>query len=110
MTRLRFVKDVQYAQNVFKFSPLDLIYDAETLEQSARINDKYTVRRVLDTYHAHYQLRKNLELISQLPDDVGVTCAHPSVFLNILHLAIENGAMDVLRICLKYGLNPNGAG
>lgn len=34
----------------------------------------------------------------------------PSIFLNILHLAIENNSMDVLRICLKYGLNPNESG
>ena len=34
----------------------------------------------------------------------------PSVFFNILHLAIENNAADVLRICLKYGLNPNEPG
>lgn len=34
----------------------------------------------------------------------------PSIFFNILHLAIENNSLDVLRICLKYGLNPNECG
>lgn len=34
----------------------------------------------------------------------------PSIFFNILHLAIEHNAMDVLRICLKYGLDPNKPG
>lgn len=36
--------------------------------------------------------------------------ALPSIFFNILHLAIENNSIDVLRICLKYGLNPNEPG
>ena len=34
----------------------------------------------------------------------------PSIFFNILHLAIENNSLDVLRICLKHGLNPNEPG
>jgi hypothetical protein len=34
----------------------------------------------------------------------------PSIFLNILHLAVENNSLDVLRICLKYGLNPDEPG
>jgi hypothetical protein len=34
----------------------------------------------------------------------------PSIFFNILHLAIENNSLDVLRISLKYGLDPNESG
>jgi hypothetical protein len=34
----------------------------------------------------------------------------PSIFFNILHLAIEYDSIDVLRICLKYGLDPNEPG
>lgn len=34
----------------------------------------------------------------------------PPVFVNILHMAIENDSIDVLRICLKHGLNPNEPG
>lgn len=34
----------------------------------------------------------------------------PLVFINILHLSIEHNSLDVLRICLKYGYNPNECG
>ncbi|BET01584.1 phospholipase C [Nesidiocoris tenuis] len=34
----------------------------------------------------------------------------PLVFSNALHMAVEYGAVDVLRILLKYGLEPNQGG
>ncbi len=34
----------------------------------------------------------------------------PSIFFNILHLAVEHNSIDVLRICLKHGLSPNEPG
>jgi hypothetical protein len=34
----------------------------------------------------------------------------PLEFINILHLSIEHNSLDVLRIYLKNGYNPNGCG
>lgn len=34
----------------------------------------------------------------------------PLVFSNALHLAVEYGSVDVLRLLLKYGLEPNQGG
>jgi ankyrin repeat protein len=39
-----------------------------------------------------------------------MSIVYPSTFANILHIAIESNAIDVLRICLKYGLCPNEPG
>ena len=109
---------------------------AELLENSIKSNDKYTVRRILDEnysffrikptiaasgYHNHPKLATNVSCNDFLTQNcsitnlnagttVGLPTEIPSVFFNILHLAIENNSHDVLRICLKYGLNPNEPG
>ena len=109
---------------------------AELLENSIKSNDKYTVRRILDEnysffrikptiaasgYHNHTKLATNVSCNDFLTQNCSITNLNacttaglpteiPSVFFNILHLAIENNSHDVLRICLKYGLNPNEPG
>ncbi len=128
----------------------DLTHEAELLEKSAKKNDKYTVRRILDAHYSEFQMKPirkpskrffqktpfNLNATRTITPDSSIdrtnknnrtnfnsysntpTSAHgppsfiiiPSIFLNILHIAIENNAIDVLRICLKYGLNANEPG
>jgi ankyrin repeat protein len=34
----------------------------------------------------------------------------PLIFTNALHVAVEYGAVDVVRLLLKYGLEPNQGG
>jgi hypothetical protein len=34
----------------------------------------------------------------------------PLIFTNALHVAVEHGAVDVARLLLKYGLEPNQGG
>ena len=34
----------------------------------------------------------------------------PLIFSNALHVAVEHGAVDVVRLLLKYGLEPNQGG
>jgi hypothetical protein len=34
----------------------------------------------------------------------------PLIFTNALHVAVEHGAVDVVRLLLKYGLEPNQGG
>lgn len=34
----------------------------------------------------------------------------PLIFTNALHVAVEHGAVDVVRLLLKYGLEPNLGG
>lgn len=75
------------------------------------------MRRILDVHYSYFRIKPtSLDLY---PDDINISTASltpnkcicvPSIFFNILHLAIENDAMDVLRICLKYGVNPNEPG
>lgn len=81
----------------------DLINDAELLELSVRKNDKYTARRILDVHFSYFCTKHN---------DIKKksTLNIPNIFYNILHLSIENDSIDVLRICLKYGLDSNGCG
>ena len=110
----------------------DLIQDSELLEASTKRNDKYTVRRILDVHFSHFRIKplyhdlypsrytdqseqKNLNpsassfSVSSLNESLKRTIV-PNVFFNILHLAIENNSLDVLRICLKHGLDPNNSG
>lgn len=173
----------------------DLTYEAEQLENSAKKNDKYTVRRILDAHYSQFQLKsidklkfnnysrfnntqtnsnhiishtnihkkspspyidtressiernydvnkftiypnqKHRQLSSasltpspapppttpsylqhqsiqqqQSQQQVPKQLVIPAAFINILHLAIESNSLDVLRICLKYGLNANEPG
>ena len=99
---------------------IDLNNDAGLLEASTKRNDKYTVRRILDVHFSHFRVRNgsaaqsanefnplqefNSRYAEIRPADL------PSIFFSILHLAIEHDSMDVLRICLKHGLNPNEPG
>lgn len=118
----------------------DLNHNAELLEQSTKRNDKYTVRRILDAHFSYFRMKKSgvgvqpPQLPPHLPPAVAVDPSStsttpaavpapppattprrkyvsvPATFLNILHLAIESNAIDVLRICLKYGCDPNEPG
>lgn len=56
---------------------------------------------------------ENLSMSIDKPCNVYVNKANPNmppIFYNILHYSIECNSLDVLRICLKYGLNPNETG
>jgi hypothetical protein len=142
-----------YFNNNNNYNANDLTHEAELLENSAKKNDKYTVRRILDANYSQFQLKSIDKLSRKLyykkslspyintrensveKDSNRLYAAHyrhlsshspspapamllstqhpliiPSAFINILHMAIENNAMDVLRICLKYGLNANEPG
>ena len=123
----------------------DLSHEAELLEKSAKKNDKYTVRRILDAHYSEFQMKPKRKISKKFfqnrPTNVNMpqsgidrerltnkanrnlTVTHsptssqatafvqiPSIFINILHTAIESNALDVLRICLKYGLNANEPG
>ena len=112
---------------------IDLAKIAELLENSIRSNDKYTVRRILDENYSFFRIKPNIASsglnsnnnnskpiandfltqncsITNLNANKTTPSEIPSVFFNILHLAIENNSHDVLRICLKYGINPNEPG
>ncbi len=96
--------------------------DAELLEASTKRNDKYAVRRILDVHYIHFRFTSSThephaceETMSTNEKMTSIYFKNnpidlPAIFFNILHLAIEHNAMDVLRICLKYGLDPNRAG
>ena len=113
---------------------IDLTKIAELLENSIKLNDKYTVRRILDENYSFFRIKascsfngnndkklttniscgdfqnssiKNLNTATQINHNPAEI---PSIFFNLLHLAIENNSIDVLRICLKYGLDPNETG
>jgi hypothetical protein len=106
---------------------VDLNQDAELLEASTKKNDKYTVRRILDVHYYHFRFKRN-SIDFQINNNNNNNAKNeneakqtsdyfknnsidlPSIFFNILHLAIEHNAMDVLRICLKYGLDANKSG
>lgn len=100
-------------------SACDLNHDADLLEQSTKRNDKYTVRRILDVHNSYFRMKKTSNpncapppLIIDPPPTTPRRkyVSIPAIFLNILHLAIESNAIDVLRICLKYGCDPNEPG
>jgi hypothetical protein len=118
-------------------SIVDLAHDAELLETCTKRNDKYTVRRILDVHYSYFRIKQSSQSeCAQKKNSIDASIYNssgggetllksglggfsgsfnnkkcvPSIFLNILHLAIENNSMDVLRICLKYGLNPNEPG
>jgi len=109
---------------------VDLNQDADLLEASTKKNDKYTVRRILDVHYYHFRFKRNsidYQINTTINNNNNNTKNEneakqtsdyfknnsidlPSIFFNILHLAIEHNAMDVLRICLKYGLDANKSG
>lgn len=95
----------------FGTSTNDLSHDAELLESSTKRNDKYTVRRILDVHYSHFRI-KRLNEQTNLSSEThhAKSTPIPDIFFNILHTAIENNSLDVLRICLKYGINPNEHG
>ncbi|RMZ95462.1 serine threonine kinase, partial [Brachionus plicatilis] len=91
------------ASNSSSNSIFDLVSDAELLETSVKKNDKYTVRRILDMHFSYFRT-KQYDMYKKATFNI------PSIFYNILHLSIENNSLDVLRICLKYGLDSNECG
>lgn len=99
-------------------SASDLNYNADLLDQSTKRNDKYTVRRILDAHFCYFRMKKTQTSGQSPPGTPATTISTPrrkyvsvpATFLNILHLAIESNANDVLRICLKYGCDPNEPG
>lgn len=84
-------------------SIFDLVNDAELLETSVKKNDKYTVRRILDMHFSYFRT-KQYHILKKTTFNI------PKIFYNILHLSIESNSLDVLRICLKYGLDSNECG
>lgn len=56
-------------------------------------------------------LRKSQTLIDQYDcsrrESVTPDCDIPMIFRTSLHIAIQNNAIDVLKILLKYGIDPN---
>jgi hypothetical protein len=81
----------------------DVSNDNQLLESSIIKNDKQTVKYLLDKYKA------------RLPNLVESSFNHnyvnsndiPQLFFNILHVSIENNAIDVIKTCIKSGIDPN---
>ncbi|XP_065340527.1 uncharacterized protein LOC135939859 isoform X4 [Cloeon dipterum] len=115
-------------------SATDLSLEATQLERAIRTNDTLRVKRFLDVHHDKFQvnlhgsildksssetqsqdveilLRKSKTLIDRLDangDDREPEV--PSIFINALHVAVMHGAVDVVRLLLKYGLEPDQQG
>ncbi|GAB6024046.1 hypothetical protein CHUAL_008767 [Chamberlinius hualienensis] len=117
----------------------DLSFEADQLERSIRQNDAAFVKRMLEIHHGKFNvnlhgslldksscdshsqcisqeveilLRKSQTLIDRLgrQESVSTDQEIPSVFTNALHLAIEHEAIDVIRMLLRYGVEPNEGG
>ncbi|KAF4517554.1 hypothetical protein B566_EDAN005118 [Ephemera danica] len=121
-------------------SATDLSVEAAQLERAIRTNDTLRVKRFLELHHDKFQvnlhgsildksssetqsqdveilLRKSKTLIDRyciaLRLDAGADEREPEVpaiFSNALHVAVYYGATDVVRLLLKYGLEPDQQG
>ncbi|XP_022239000.1 uncharacterized protein LOC106457380 [Limulus polyphemus] len=117
----------------------DLSFEAEQLERAIRQNDTSFVRRMLELHHARFPvnlhgsildksscgsqshcvsqdvdilLRKSQTLLDRFDrrESLSTDQESPLVFSNALHLAIEHNSLDVARLLLKYGVDPNEKG
>ncbi|XP_023235323.1 uncharacterized protein LOC111634715 isoform X2 [Centruroides sculpturatus] len=117
----------------------DLSFEAEQLERAIRHNDPAFVRRMLEIHHGRFPvnlhgslldksscgshshcvsqdveilLRKSQTLLDRLDrrESMSTDQESPPIFSNALHLAIEHNSVDVARILLKYGVDPNEGG
>ncbi|KAG8182202.1 hypothetical protein JTE90_004139 [Oedothorax gibbosus] len=77
----------------------------QRLERAVRQNDAHLVRRLLD------RDRSSAGSITESEHAAAPqTGNEPTIFANALHLAVECNALDVARLLLKYGLDPNEPG
>lgn len=112
----------------------DLSFEAEQLDKAVRGNDTSVVRRMLELHHGHFPLNLHGSLLDKSSDDASheveillrrsqtfldrierrcsLSSEHdpPPIFANALHLAVECHALDVARLLLKYGIDPNESG
>ncbi|XP_059477759.1 uncharacterized protein LOC132198045 isoform X2 [Neocloeon triangulifer] len=115
-------------------SATDLSLEATQLERAIRTNDTLRVKRFLDVHHDKFQvnlhgsildksssetqsqdveilLRKSKTLIDRLDANGDEREPEvPSIFINALHVAVMHGSVDVVRLLLKYGLEPDQQG
>lgn len=112
----------------------DLSSEAEQLDRAVRGNDTSVVRRMLELHHGRFPLNLHGSLLDKSSDDASqdveillrrsqtflerlerrgsLSSEHepPPIFANALHLAVECHALDVARLLLKYGVDPNESG
>lgn len=112
----------------------DLSFEAEQLDRAVRGNDTLVVRRMLELHHGRFPLNLHGSLLDKSSDDASqdveillrrsqtflerlerrgsLSSEHepPPIFANALHLAVECYALDVARLLLKYGVDPNESG
>ncbi|GFT70677.1 ANK_REP_REGION domain-containing protein [Nephila pilipes] len=98
----------------------DLSFEAEQLDRAVRANDTQVVRRMLEIHHGSLLLDKSSEGSQDFPflrkslDRVDLSPSlepqRPPIFGNALHLSVECNSLDVARILLKYGMDPNEPG
>lgn len=112
----------------------DLSFEAEQLDRAVRGNDTSIVRRMLEIHHGRFPLNLHGSLLDKSSDDASqdveillrrsqtflerlerrgsLSSEHepPPIFANALHLAVESHALDVARLLLKYGVDPNESG
>ncbi|XP_035223739.1 uncharacterized protein LOC118196399 [Stegodyphus dumicola] len=115
----------------------DLSVEAEQLDRAVRNNDTSVVRRMLEIHHGRFPLnlhgslldkssegsqsgtqdveillRKSQTFLERLERRGSLSSEHepPPIFANALHLAVECHSLDVARLLLKYGVDPNESG
>ncbi|XP_064469144.1 uncharacterized protein LOC135383352 [Ornithodoros turicata] len=117
----------------------DLTVEAEQLERAICTNDVATARRLLELHHGRFSvnlhgslldkssvggsacasqdveilLRKSQTLLDRFDRGDSVSTDFepvPPVFTSALHLAVEHQSLDVVRLLLKYGVEPNEGG
>lgn len=112
-------------------SIFDLSNEAEQLERALQENDVLSLSKILKLHHAKFPVRfqcgsimekcsfdsrsqrfshgsqTHMERIDRRESLATDASDAPLIFRTSLHVAIQNGSMDVLRILLKYGIDPN---
>ena len=112
-------------------SIFDLSNEAEQLERALQENDVLSLSKIIKLHHAKFPVRTQCSSIMEKGsfDSRSQRFSHgsqthmerfdrresvatdasdvPLIFRTSLHVAIQNGSMDVLRILLKYGIDPN---
>ena len=82
--------------------------DAELLESSIIKNDNQTVKYLLDKYKTRLTNLVEINSSSSLnKNSINLNDILPQSFSNILHLSIEYNAIDVIKTCIKFGIDPN---
>lgn len=114
----------------------DLTLEAEQLERAIRNNDVDATRRLLELHHDRFSvnlhsslldkssagsasqdleilLRRSQTLIDRLDHGDSMSSdlePAPAVFASALHVAIEYQSLEVARLLLRYGVEPNEGG